>query len=368
MKLSLQVLSKRFASAQGRVTAVEKITLTVNDGEFLVLLGPSGCGKSTLLSLVAGLEKPTAGSIHFDNRVVASAQEGIFLTPRQRNVAMVFQSYALYPHMIVFENIAFPLRVTKTATSDLERKVRETARLLNIENLLDRKPGELSGGQRQRVAMARALVRRPSVFLLDEPLSNLDAQLRTSTRAQLKRLQEDLGVTTLYVTHDQTEAMTLGHRVAVLRDGRLVQIGRPEDLYTWPATTFVATFIGAPPMNLLEGRLDGQKLIVAGTHMDLRAALETRVSGQVQVGIRPESLELSRKHEEKPNAPVLCGIVTTVEPLGREVLYHIDVQGTDVLALHPEHRFSVGDEVLARFGAGSVHLFDSEGHSIRARR
>ncbi|MEJ2282406.1 MAG: ABC transporter ATP-binding protein, partial [Desulfobacterales bacterium] len=236
MELTLHHISKGFNSLRGKVTAVHDVSLDIRDGEFFVLLGPSGCGKSTLLNLVAGLERPSAGEIRFAGETVAAAQKHVFLPPRKRNVAMVFQSYALYPHLKVFDNIAFPLRVTKDRRQDIQNAVKITARMLDIENLLERKPAELSGGQRQRVAIARALVRRPRLFLLDEPLSNLDAQLRTRMRVELKNLQRKLNITTLYVTHDQTEAMTLGDRIALLREGSLIQVGTPEEMYARPQT------------------------------------------------------------------------------------------------------------------------------------
>ena len=251
MILSFHAVSKTFLSLRGPVPAVRDVDLLVEDGELFVLLGPSGCGKSTVLNLAAGLERPTSGEIRFDGGIVASRERRIFVPPGKRNVAMVFQGYALYPHLNVRENIAFPLRVAGEARGEIDRAVARTASMLGIGELLKSRPSELSGGQRQRVAIARALVRRPRLFLLDEPLSNLDASLRTATRVELRRLQRSLEVTTLYVTHDQTEAMTLGDRIALLRDGSVLQVGTPRDLYENPRTPFAASFIGPYPMNLL---------------------------------------------------------------------------------------------------------------------
>jgi multiple sugar transport system ATP-binding protein len=240
-RVEVRAISKRF----GEVRAVDHVDLETAEGEFLVLLGPSGCGKTTLLRMIAGIEEPTAGDILIDERVVTN------LPPRMRNIAMVFQSYALYPHMTVYRNIAFPLRTRGVDKATIKEKVEWAAGMFGIERLLDRKPRELSGGERQRVALARAMVREPSVFLLDEPLSNLDAILRASAREELRQFQKRVGVTTIYVTHDQVEAMGLGDRIVVMRKGRIHQVGTPLEIYHWPADTFVATFVGSPPMNLL---------------------------------------------------------------------------------------------------------------------
>ncbi len=244
-----------FTLRRGRIRALATLDLTVEPGAFFVLVGPSGCGKSTLLNIIAGIENPSAGDIWIGDRQVMSVAAKKFLPPRRRDVAMVFQSYALYPHMTVFANIAFPLKIAGVDRRDIDNRVRAAAATLEIENLLDARPAELSGGQRQRVALGRAIVRRPRVLLLDEPLSNLDALLRTSMRGELKQIQRRLAVTTIYVTHDQTEAMTLGDRIAVLKDGRLQQTGTPEEIYHRPANSFVAGFIGTLPMNLLDGGL-----------------------------------------------------------------------------------------------------------------
>lgn len=362
MRLTLRNLSKRFITMRGPVDAVRNVSLDIKDGEFFVLLGPSGCGKSTLLNLVAGLEKPTAGEICFDEQIVAAPDKGVFSPPRKRNVAMVFQSYALYPHLNVFENIAFPLRVAKEKDADIKVAVTEAAGMLGIGKLLERKPAELSGGQRQRVSIARAIVRRPVVFLLDEPLSNLDAQLRTSTRIELKRLQEELKITTLYVTHDQVEAMALGDRIALLKNGALVQVGTPEVMYEQPKTCFAATFIGSPPMNLLPAQVKEEKgqctLALGSTTVVLppEKAEQVKQLGkqQVSVGIRAEHLTLHSQAESRR----LSGTVTAIEPLGREVLLHVSTGCGKILVLVAEEAVATGDTVHLSFDPSRVHVFD----------
>ena len=361
MKLTFTQCSKQFVTLRGVVQALHELTLSVEDGEFFVLLGPSGCGKSTLLNLAAGLEKPTSGEIHFGERLVAAPQQRIFISPRQRNVAMVFQSYALYPHLSVYDNIAFPLQIGKEPKTRIAQDVKQTADMLGIADLLQRKPGELSGGQRQRVAIARALVRRPSVFLLDEPLSNLDAQLRTSTRAELKRLQQELHITTLYVTHDQTEAMTLGDRIALLRQGRLVQVGTPDDLYERPETPFAATFVGSPPMNLLPATWSEQQGQLWVTCLQaccsIPAAMVERLrqigSRDILLGIRPEHTQFASHPEEH----TLAGTVRAVEPLGRETLFHVQAESCQVLVLSSERTYAPGDDVHVILDTQRLHVF-----------
>jgi multiple sugar transport system ATP-binding protein len=361
MRLTFDNCSKRFFTLRGVVHALEALNLTIEDGEFFVLLGPSGCGKSTLLNLAAGLEKPTSGEIRFGDKRVAAPQQRIFLTPRDRNVAMVFQSYALYPHMSVYDNIAFPLKISKAPKAKIGQEVQHVAGLLGIVNLLDRKPGELSGGQRQRVAIARALVRRPEVFLLDEPLSNLDIQLRTSTRTELKRIQKDLRITTLYVTHDQIEAMTLGDRIALLRQGQLVQVGTPDDLYERPQTPFAATFVGSPPMNLIPAtweERDGQTRLTfcqafCQVRPDTAAQLRHIGSREVLLGIRPEHVYFAPDHE----AQTIAGAIHAIEPLGRETLFHVRADALDLLVLSDERPYALGEAVQVRFDVGRLHVF-----------
>ncbi|HJY32999.1 MAG TPA: sn-glycerol-3-phosphate ABC transporter ATP-binding protein UgpC [Actinomycetota bacterium] len=299
----------------GSVVAVDDLTLEVADGEFLILVGPSGCGKSTALRMVAGLERISDGTIAIGDRVVND------VPPKDRDIAMVFQNYALYPHMTVEKNLGFGLRRRRTPREDVRARVDDVSRLLGLEDLLRRRPGQLSGGQRQRVAMGRALVREPKVFLLDEPLSNLDAQLRVQMRSELKRLHERVGATTIYVTHDQVEAITLGERIAVLSGGILQQVGPPQEVYDHPANVFVARFIGSPPMNLLKGNATGGRIWLGD--VELR---EPQVpEGEVLVGIRPEGLRpVGQEHE----GPTLEVGVEVVEPLGDEVLVHGSIDAT----------------------------------------
>jgi multiple sugar transport system ATP-binding protein len=335
-KIVLADIEKSFITFRGRVDVLQKISLTIKPQEFFVLLGPSGCGKSTLLNLIAGLEKPSAGSITIGEKAVADTARKIFIDPFHRDVAMVFQSYALYPHMSVYGNIAFPLTNIrpKLAKQDIDAKVRKAAGLLQIETLLDRKPAELSGGQRQRVAIGRAVVREPKVFLMDEPLSNLDAQLRTRMRAQLKDLQKRLGITTLYVTHDQMEAMTLGDRIAILNDGAIQQLGTPGDVYDNPTNAFVARFIGSPPMNLIEGDVEiaDKKAILRTPDADI--FLPDEIAAQLQIknlttcilGIRPEHIELVEPGGGNMNADI-----AVTENIGAEYLAYIFLKNHQVV-------------------------------------
>ncbi len=300
------------------VRAVDGVSLTVGDGEFMVLVGPSGCGKSTLLRMIAGLEEVTEGSISIGGRDVTE------LAPRHRDIAMVFQNYALYPHMDVRRNLGYGLRVRKTAAPEIERRVTEVAKLLGLEKLLERKPAALSGGQRQRVAMGRAIVREPAAFLMDEPLSNLDAKLRVGMRAELARLHERLGVTTIYVTHDQVEAMTLGQRVAVMRDGVIQQVDTPQALYRRPDNLFVAAFIGSPAMNLVEAVVSGGVVSFAGLELPLDPGRRPARDGRVILGIRPESFEDASLADR--SLPSIEAEVVVLEELGSDshVIFAID--------------------------------------------
>jgi multiple sugar transport system ATP-binding protein len=317
-------------------TAVRDLTLDVDDGELVVLVGPSGCGKTTVLRMVAGLEELSGGEIRVGERVINDVD------PSERDIAMVFQTYALYPHMTVGENIGFPLKIAKLPSEERERRVREVARLLGLEGDLGRKPRQLSGGQRQRVAMGRAIVRQPHVFLMDEPLSNLDASLRFQMRAEIANLQQRVGVTTIYVTHDQVEAMTIGNRVAVLRRGELLQLGNPQEIYDRPASLFVARFIGSPPMNMIEGELShdgGYAVALGGAVVPLdeeeaanRAALDRYVGRRVVVGVRPERLEDAAVATDVPAERRIGGVVTLRETLGSDVLVHFEVAGARPLS------------------------------------
>jgi multiple sugar transport system ATP-binding protein len=298
--------------------AIDDVSLTVADGEFLVLVGPSGCGKSTLLRMIAGLEEVTAGTIFIGGNDVTE------LAPRHRDIAMVFQNYALYPHMDVRRNLAYGLRVRKTAKAEIDRRVEEVAHLLGLEKLLDRRPAALSGGQRQRVAMGRAIVREPAAFLMDEPLSNLDAKLRVTMRSELSRLHDRLGVTTIYVTHDQVEAMTLGQRVAVLRDGVIQQVDTPQALYAAPDNLFVAAFIGSPAMNLVEATIKDGRVAFAGWELPLDPARRPSREGRVILGIRPESFEDATLADS--DLPGVDVDVVVLEELGSDshVIFPID--------------------------------------------
>jgi multiple sugar transport system ATP-binding protein len=356
-KVELQAVSKSYARGS---LALREFSLSVLDGEFMVLVGPSGCGKSTVLRIVAGLETATAGRVLIGDRDVTA------ISPRERDVAMVFQSYALYPHKTVRENIGFGMRMRGVARAELERRTREVAEKLSLEALLERKPAQLSGGQRQRVALGRALVRAPNVFLLDEPLSNLDAKLRAEMRSELARLHAAFGVTTLHVTHDQEEAMTLAARLCVLSEGGVIeQLGTPAQVYEQPASVFVAEFIGTPGINWFQGRLadgaDGRvALRIAGLELPLSGArdLGALVGREVRAGIRPHEIALA-----DPGSSSLRASVDLVERLGPSVLVHAQSeaqQGIRVLVPASEitGRLRRGDRVGLTPAATAVHLFD----------
>jgi len=361
MRLTFSAISKTFLSLRGPVRAVRGVDLAVGEGEFFVLLGPSGCGKSTVLNLAAGLVKPNSGEIRLGGRVVASRDGKVFVSPKERNVAMVFQSYALYPHLTVFENIAFPLRVAGVTKDEIGKAVNQSAGMLGIGDILEARPVELSGGQRQRVAIARAIVRKPALFLLDEPLSNLDAGLRASTRSELKRLQRELGVTTVYVTHDQTEAMTLGDRIALLRDGAVVQTGTPEDLYERPETPFAASFIGQVPMNLVDASVreegGGLYLRLGEARLLLPPGPAARVrklgSAELLFGIRPEHIGIARGIAGSP----VTGTVTALENLGREVLLEVRVDGLPLSVLTNDKSIREGEAVALDIPLEAAHFY-----------
>ncbi len=341
----------------GDVVALDDITLTFPDTELTVLVGPSGCGKTTLLRIIAGLEQATQGSVCIGEKDVSEAP------PWDRNTAMVFQSYALYPHMSVFKNIAFPLEARKVSKTEIKDRVERTAELLGISALLDRKPRALSGGQMQRVAIGRAIVRNPKVFLMDEPLSNLDAKLRVSMRAELKRLQKELGVTTIYVTHDQEEAMTIADQLVVMRTGRIQQIGHPEEVYFRPQNKYVAGFIGSPAMNFLPCQYDAteDQLIVESFRYPasekVRTALGGTSSDGLTLGIRPEDIEV----ESEPSSDAIPTSVYMTEPMGKEILLTLEIEDMMIKALAPARLHPAIDERLwMRFGADCLHLFDDE--------
>ncbi|RLE56706.1 MAG: sugar ABC transporter ATP-binding protein [Thermoprotei archaeon] len=344
----------------GSVKAVDGLNLEIKDGEFVVLLGPSGCGKTTTLFCIAGIYKPTKGRIYFDEIDVTD------WPPKDRNIGMVFQSYALYPHMTVFDNIAFPLKLKKLPKQEIARRVREVAKMLQIDHLLDRYPAQLSGGQQQRVALARALVKQPDVFLLDEPLSNLDAKLRILMRAELKRLQKELKITTVYVTHDQAEAMTLADRIAVMNEGKLQQYGPPDEIYNRPANVFVAGFIGAPPMNLLDCSLverDGRYVLDFTSFeielpRELGEVVRSRASSsEVVFGVRPEDLKISKG----PATSAIKGVVYVTEPLGREVIVNVRIGDHIIKVIESASTASeiaAGQEVWVVLDFNRVHIFD----------
>ena len=347
--LSIRNVRKSF----GTVDILKGIDIEVEEGEFLILVGPSGCGKSTLLSMIAGLDVPTAGSIHIGDRDVTHE------LPKDRDIAMVFQSYALYPNMNVAQNISFALEMRKVPKAERAAAVQRVATMLQIEHLLDRKPGQLSGGQRQRVAMGRALARNPKLFLFDEPLSNLDAKLRVEMRAEIKLLHQRTRTTTVYVTHDQVEAMTLGDRIAVMRDGVVQQFGTPDDIYTRPATRFVAEFIGSPAMNMLPvdaASVGAGALTVQGTSIVLspeqQAALRRQPAAGLVIGLRPERVQLGDRG--------VAGRLTLLEPTGPDTYAFVDTPlGSLVSRVAGTVTQRVGDVVNLNWDARDLHLFDT---------
>jgi multiple sugar transport system ATP-binding protein len=354
-----EVTLKGIKKAYGPVTVIPHFDLDIKDHEFMVLVGPSGCGKSTALRMIAGLEEITGGTIEIGGRVVND------VPPKDRDIAMVFQSYALYPHMTVRENMEFGLKIRKTPREEMNRRVNEAAQILGIMEYLDRKPKQLSGGQRQRVALGRAIVRKPAVFLFDEPLSNLDAKLRVQTRAEISKLQKSLKTTTVYVTHDQIEAMTMGDRIAVMKLGELQQVGSPLEVYDRPSNLFVASFIGTPPMNFVPATIsaDGTSVAAAGFTLPVpesfRDAAAAHKGQKVVLGLRPENIR------EAPRDPgdrvvAITATVEFVEPLGHEVIVHGRV-GDDLLVAKVEpHRAPVmGDEVRLIVEVDACHLFDT---------
>ena len=351
-RIELQGVVKRF----GRTEVVHGIDLTVADGEFVVLVGPSGCGKSTTLRMVAGLEEVSAGTIAIDGRVVNQVE------PKGRNVAMVFQNYAIYPHMTVAKNIGFGLYTSKLSPDEKRARILEAARMLGLEDLLDRRPSELSGGQRQRVAIGRAMVRHPSVFLFDEPLSNLDAQLRAQMRVEIKKLHQRLGTTIIFVTHDQVEAMTMADRIVVMNDGRILQAGQPTELYERPDDVFTARFIGSPTMNIMGARLGADRQPAFSLPgVNLAGAAPRGGSGDtVLVGVRPQDLRLVSDGEPPAHLSVE-GNVSVVEPLGAETFVHIEV-GTETIIATTSGRAipKVGSAVRAAAPADILCYFDSE--------
>lgn len=359
--ISLQHIYKIYP---GDVTAVKDFNLEIEDKEFVVLVGPSGCGKSTTLRMIAGLEEISKGELYIGERLVND------VPPKDRDIAMVFQNYALYPHMTVYKNMAFGLELRKTPKDEINKRVREAARSLDIEHLLDRKPKALSGGQRQRVALGRAMVRNPAVFLLDEPLSNLDAKLRASMRTELIQLHQRLGTTFVYVTHDQTEAMTMGDRIVVMKDGLVQQVDTPQNLYDNPCNIFVAGFIGSPQMNFVDGTLEkegneyffsvqGDKLQIAADKVN--DTMANYVGKPVKMGIRPEDIKDDAAFLAANPKAVLSAKVQVSELMGSEVYLYLDYKGIRMTArVAPDTTSRTGDEIKIAINTHKIHLFDPE--------
>jgi multiple sugar transport system ATP-binding protein len=364
VSITIRNLTKKY----GNTTANKDVSLQIKDKEFFVFLGPSGCGKTTTLFAIAGLIKIDVGEIWIGGELVTSVEKGIHKPPQERGIAMVFQDYAIYPHMTVFDNIAFPLKISNTDKSEIEQRVKKTAELLGISQLLDRKPRQLSGGQRQRVALGRAIVRRPKVFLMDEPLANLDAKLRVQTRTELKKLQLNLGVTTIYVTHDQVEAMTMADRIMVQRDGVVEQIGTPDELYNHPSNLFVAGFIGSPEMNfidctLVEERkelyLDAKEFKVS-LSAEMSSELKSYIGMEVVMGIRPEELHESGCAEGTTQENAIPMTLDLIEPVGPYLLLHLKAGQIPLVATVKDTKAKAGQEVIMEIDLVKIHIFDKK--------
>ncbi len=362
--LSLKGIYKKYP---GGVVAVSDFNLEIEDKEFIILVGPSGCGKSTTLRMIAGLEEITEGDLYIGDRRVND------VVPKDRDIAMVFQNYALYPHMTVFENMAFGLKLRKVPKDEIKARVEEAARILDISHLLDRKPKALSGGQRQRVALGRAIVREPQVFLLDEPLSNLDAKLRAQMRTEITKLHHRLGTTFIYVTHDQTEAMTMGTRIVVMKDGLIQQVDTPQNLYDKPCNLFVAGFIGSPQMNFINAKLEeangGLVLIIGEGDQTFKVpvpeskvtpAVKAKVGQEVIMGIRPEDMHDDEMHLSTATAIVECEVEVT-ELMGHETYLYLSLAGTPIVArVNTRSAAKVGDVVKVALSVNKLHIFDKE--------
>lgn len=353
----------------GNVVAVHDFNLEIEDKEFVILVGPSGCGKSTMLRMIAGLEDITKGELSIGDKVVNDVD------PKDRNIAMVFQSYALYPHMTVYKNMAFALKIRKLPKDEIDKKVREAAKILDIEHLLDRKPKALSGGQRQRVALGRAMVREPDVFLLDEPLSNLDAKLRAAMRSEIVKLHKRLGTTFVYVTHDQTEAMTMGDKIVVMRDGYIMQVDTPQNLYDYPNNLFVAGFIGTPQMNFMDVTLVkegegfacrfGSDMIPVPTSRIKAEELERCLGKELVLGIRPEDIHEPGTMGDIQDSCSIKAEVDLTERMGSEVNLYLSCNGCKVIAKAPSRTEAKdGQSIEVVFDCGKIHLFDKESESV----
>lgn len=371
-RVLLQNLEKVYAEKGGPgVKVVHGINLEIRDREFMVLVGPSGCGKSTTLRMIAGLEEVSGGTITIDQQVVNE------VAPKDRDIAMVFQNYALYPHMTVYENLAFGLKLRKFSKADIDARVREASAMLGLDAFLDRKPKALSGGQRQRVAVGRAIVRKPKVFLFDEPLSNLDAKMRVSMRTEISKLHARLGATMIYVTHDQVEAMTMGDRICVMKDGHIMQVAEPLTLYNEPDNLFVAGFIGSPPMNFFKGsvqRIEGRLWFVESDERStLKIQLDETLSQRAQAhlgkplifGIRPEDIEDAQIAVNAPAGQVADVRVDLSEPMGAETYLYLSTQKTSFIArVHPTARYQSGEAVKVVFKLDHAHLFDAVSEKV----
>ena len=345
--------------------AVKDFNLDIEDREFIVFVGPSGCGKSTTLRMIAGLEEISSGELYIDDKLVND------IPPKDRDIAMVFQNYALYPHMTVYENMAFALKLRKVSKAEIDKKVREAAKILDIEHLLDRKPKALSGGQRQRVAMGRAIVRSPKVFLMDEPLSNLDAKLRVQMRIEISKLYNELNTTFKYVTHDQTEAMTLGTRIVVMQDGVVQQVASPTEIYNHPANLFVAGFIGSPQMNMTYGQTsveNGKQYVKVFDKLmeipeDKAKVIKEKNAENIDVivGIRPENIYHTKEELAKPGVVSFSGVVDLMENLGAEIYIHIKKDGANfIIKSRTVANYKIGDPIEFGFDANKIHIFDKE--------
>ncbi|MFH7835313.1 MAG: ABC transporter ATP-binding protein [Candidatus Aenigmatarchaeota archaeon] len=357
VEVILENVTKKF----GELVAVDNLSLKIKDKEFFILLGPSGCGKTTVLNLIAGLETLTSGNIYFDGEKVNE------LPPEKRDVAMVFQSYALYPTMNAYENIAFPLKIKKVPAYEIKKKVEEVAYMLNISQILNKKPYEMSGGERQRVALARAIIREPKLFLLDEPLSNIDAKLRTIARAELIKLQRKLQITTIYVTHDQIEAMTMGDRIAIMNQGKVLQVGDPIEIFENPLNTFVAGFVGSPSMNFFDGEIiyEGKDMFFKSS--DLKIPIEKNFAAEVErknikliLGIRPQNLLISNISEKESGIASFQANVYVIERLGTEILINIEKDNNIYKIIVPaEAKVNIGDKILVKIkDLSKIYFFD----------
>jgi multiple sugar transport system ATP-binding protein len=370
-KLSISDLTKTYESdGMKKIVAVDDLNLEIEDGEFVVFVGPSGCGKTTTLRCIAGLEVPDQATIKLD---------GVDITAKEaadRNMAMVFQNFALYPHMTVRENISFGLRLAgNLSDSEIDKRVANVTEMLEIGDLLAKKPDQLSGGQKQRVALGRAIVREPEVFLFDEPLSNLDAKLRTTMRTELQQLQHDLGVTSIYVTHDQAEAMTMSDRIVILNGGKLQQVGTPEEVYNEPANRFVAGFIGDPSMNFIDTELDmtesGYRLVLGDDYYSVSDEIAELLQGKghITAGVRPENVRVVEPTESLSEKAVITTEVKVVEPLGDENLIYYDIGDSEFVSeVDPRNRLSVGQEIRLTFDEADLYLFDEAGETLKGKR